>query len=448
MRITHLIGFTIIIALLLSGCMENASKPDRSNIGTPAADGTGNSPPSDKPEGNGTGNSLTGDKPESGNANLGTPQPAPANQNSDEGNHADAPDEITNAVWMAAGDIMMHMPQLPGAYDSKTKKYNFNSCFDQVKPIFKQADWSLVNLETPVGGKELGYSGFPRFNAPSELADALKYAGVTVVTNANNHAMDRGAKGIELTLDKLQKLGFAIKGTARSQAEADTMTVVERKGIRMGLLAYTYGTNGIPLPANKPYAVSLIDEAAIIRDIERLHAAGVDFITVSLHFGREYQTTPNDAQKTLARKLIAAGADIIAGSHPHVVQPYETVEAVRADGTIRRGLIIYSMGNFISNQRGDTKDYGVIFKVDIQKNKTTGVTTIGDVEPIPTWVQRSKQAGVYHYVIIPVQQAIINHNQEGLSEADYESLTTNMNILAKRFASMSKQPYKLQENLQ
>jgi poly-gamma-glutamate capsule biosynthesis protein CapA/YwtB (metallophosphatase superfamily) len=416
MRLMRFIGLAIIIALSLSGCMEISSKPDVKN-GTSTANETDHSAENNDPQGS--------------QANQGA-QPAPA-------------DVTTHAVWMAAGDVMMHMPQLPGAYDSKKKKYDFNSFFDQVKPILGQADWSLVNLETPIGGKELGYSGFPRFNAPSELADALKYAGVTIVTNANNHALDRGAEGIERTLAKLQKLDFVFKGTARSQAEADAITIVERKGIRMGLLAYTYGTNGLPLPANKPYAVSLIDEAAIIRDIKILRSAGTDFITVALHFGTEYQTEPNEEQKMLARKLIAAGADIIAGSHPHIVQPYETVDAIRPDGTTRRGLIIYSMGNFISNQRGDTKDYGVIFKVDIQKNTSTGVTTIGDVEPIPTWVHRSSKDGINHYVIIPVQQAIIHLDQEGLSAADYKSLKTNMNILAKRFASMSKQPYKLQE---
>ena len=159
MRLTRLLGLAIIIAFSLCGCMEDSSKPGVKN-GTPAAHETDN---------NAKSNDSQGSHP-----NQDT-QPAPA-------------DEITHAVWMAAGDVMMHMPQLPSAYDAKKKKYDFSSCFDQVKPIFKQADWSLVNLETPIGGKELGYSGFPRFNAPSELADALKYAGVTIVTNANNHA--------------------------------------------------------------------------------------------------------------------------------------------------------------------------------------------------------------------------------------------------------------------
>ena len=203
--------------------------------------------------------------------------------------------------------------------------------------------------------------------------------------------MDRGAQGIAMSLAKLQALGFDTKGTARSKAEADKLTIVTHNGISMGLLAYTYGTNGIPLPKEKPYAVSLIDEQAMIRDIGRLKEAGADFITVASISAPNTRRQPNDDQKQLARKLVAAGADIIAGSHPHVVQPYEIAEMTNPDGSVRKGLIIYSMGNFISNQRGDTKDYGVIYKVRIHKEH--GLTTIGEVKPIPTWVHRTSVKG-------------------------------------------------------
>ncbi|WP_308634441.1 CapA family protein [Paenibacillus silvisoli] len=354
-----------------------------------------------------------------------------------------APQKSADATWVAVGDIMMHMPQLPGAYNEKTKTYNFQGFFKQVKPILEQGDWTLANLETPIAGKSLGYSGFPRFNAPTELGDALKYAGFTTVTTANNHALDRGAKGIALTLEKLEKLGFETKGTARSKYEADKIVIAKRNGIAMGLLAYTYGTNGIPLPKSQPYAVSLIDEAKMIDDIEKLRKAGADFITVVLHFGVEYQTKPNDAQKTLARKLIAAGADIIAGSHPHVVQPYEMVEATDPDGTVRKGLIIYSMGNFISNQRGDSKDYGVIYKVNIHKDGASGRTSLKDVEAIPTWVHRTMKNGTTQYAVVPLQQSIASKSLKNLSASDYSDLKQMYNQLMKRIKSMSAKPFKV-----
>ncbi|MBW7474115.1 CapA family protein [Paenibacillus oenotherae] len=349
----------------------------------------------------------------------------------------------SDALWVAVGDIMMHMPQLPAYYDKSAKRYDFNPYFTEVKPLLEQGDWSLANLETPISGKELGYSGFPRFNAPSELAEALKYAGFNIVTNANNHSLDRGAEGIARTLRHLEEQGFSTKGTARSKAEAEALTIIERQGIGMGLLAYTYGTNGIPLPKDKPYSVAIIDEKAIIRDINRLREAGADFITVVLHFGIEYQTVPNDTQKQLARKLIAAGADIIAGAHPHVVQPYETVDVTEADGSLRRGLIIYSMGNFISNQRGETKDCGVIFKVHIHKDHASGITAIGDIEAIPTWVHRVKKNKANHYQIIPMEQAIKHGTTDGLSAADYKEMKRNLSVLSKRLQSMSAKPVML-----
>ncbi|BBH19691.1 hypothetical protein Back11_10360 [Paenibacillus baekrokdamisoli] len=442
MRIVRLLGLALIIFTILSGCMNGALESDKPN------ESKVNDPPITQPDTGSDANPSNSDDTSTESDSPSPDSPSPDSEGNDTNDDATpSVDKVTDAVWMAAGDVMMHMPQLPGAYDSKKNRYNFNPFFTQVKPILDQGDWTLVNLETPIAGKSLGYSGFPRFNAPTELADAVKYAGFDIVTNANNHAMDRGAKGIELTLEKLQKLGLVTKGTARSRIEANALTIVERKGIRMGLLAYTYGTNGIALPVKKPYAVSMIDEAAMIHDIAQLKKAGVDFITISLHFGTEYQTAPNDKQKTLARKLIAAGADIIAGSHPHVVQPYETVEVPEPDGSTRRGLIIYSMGNFISNQRGDTKDYGVIFKVDIHKNVSSGITSIGDVEPIPTWVQRSKVNNVYHYTIVPIEQALISNSLIDLTENDYASINQNITILKQRFASMSAEPYILQESL-
>ncbi|WP_246096088.1 CapA family protein [Paenibacillus sinopodophylli] len=341
-----------------------------------------------------------------------------------------------DAVWMAVGDVMMHKPQLPGAYDKKTKRFDFNPFFAHVKPILAQGDFVIANLETPMAGADLGYSGYPLFNAPEELGEALKAAGFNLITNANNHSLDQGEVGILRTLDSLKTVGLPSTGTAASQDEADNLLLTEKNGIVMGLLAYTYGTNGIKIPEGKPYLVSLIDEEKIKADMHRLREAGADFITVSLHFGTEYQITPNDEQKRLARSLVAAGADIIAGSHPHVIQPYEVIETTDENGHAKKGLIIYSMGNFISNQRGDSKDYGVIFKVNIRKNMTDGSVDIIDVESIPTWVHRYKPDQSYRYRVLPVEETIAAANDPLLTEADYEVLQKNILMLRNRLDSM------------
>ena len=245
----------------------------------------------------------------------------------------------TEAEWIAVGDVMMHAPQVPGAYDKAAKRYNFDPFFEEVSPILKQGDWVIANLETPVAGPKFGYNGYPHFNAPVELAEALKNAGFNLITNANNHSLDQGAEGLLLTLKNLKALGLPYAGTAATQEEADSLLLSEKNGIVMGLLAYTYGTNGIKIPTDKPYLVSLIDEQRIVQDIARLREAGADFITVSLHFGTEYKTSPNDSQKQLARSLIAAGADIIAGSHPHVVQPYEVWRRLAAMAISEKDLL-------------------------------------------------------------------------------------------------------------
>ncbi|REJ18593.1 MAG: capsular biosynthesis protein [Paenibacillaceae bacterium] len=333
----------------------------------------------------------------------------------------------------AVGDIMMHMPQLPAYYDKDSKRYDFSPYFTEVKPLLSEADWAMANLETTLSA-EGDYSGFPRFSSPHELAAALKDTGFNIVTTANNHSLDRGARGVERTLGFLEEQGFVTRGTARSADEAAELTIVERNHIRIGLLAYTYGTNGIPVPEDKPWLVALIDEERIIRDIAALREAGADYIVIALHFGVEYQTMPNNEQKSLARRLIAAGADLIAGSHPHVIQPYEVVETQDESGAARQGVIIYSMGNFISNQRGDTKDYGVLYRIRLRKEE--GVTRMTDVEPIITWVHRYKANGRNHYRILPVERVLEERNDPLLTAADYEQMKKNLDALRKRLAAM------------
>ncbi|MDQ6418157.1 CapA family protein [Paenibacillus sp. LHD-117] len=370
-------------------------------------------------------------------ADSASPSAAPATETpSPTPDPTPAPPVFAEAVWMGVGDIMSHSPQLPGAYDAATGKYDFNPFFANVKPILEQGDWVMANLETPVAGESFGYSGYPTFNAPTELAEALRNAGFNLLSTANNHSLDKGEKGVLRTLEHLKALGLQAVGTASSQADADALIISEKNGIRMGLLAYTYGTNGIPIPEGKPYLVNLIDETKIKGDIKRLREAGADIVTVSLHFGTEYQTVPNESQTTLARALAAAGADIIAGSHPHVLQPYEVVDTFDEQGRPKQALIIYSMGNFISNQRGDSKDYGVIFKVNVKKNMSDKSVQLTEVEAIPTWVHRYRLDKSYRYRVLPVEATIAAADDKLLKPTDYEMLKRDFAMLTERLKSM------------
>mgnify|MGYP002402584369 CR=1 FL=1 len=323
---------------------------------------------------------------------------------------------------------MVHMPQLPAYYDAATKRYSFDPWFEQVKPIFETGDWVFGNLETPLAGQALKYTGYPRFNAPAELAADLVDAGFNVVSTANNHTMDRGYPGVVNTLENVRKSGLIPVGTAADAKDAQRLTIVERDGIRMGFLAYTYGTNGIPVPEEQAFAVNLIDSEVIARQIASLRSAGADVVTVSLHFGLEYHRMPSKQQVELARKLIASGADIVLGSHPHVVQPLERMSipaSESVDGYARTGVVIYSLGNFISNQSGDWKDVGLILKVNISKTEHadgTAAIELGQVETIPTWVHIESIRKQRYYTIIPMEQALLSRNDPKLKPKDYDAL--------------------------
>lgn len=338
--------------------------------------------------------------------------------------------ERWEATLLAVGDIMVHMPQLPAYYDAASKSYEFSSWFTQIKPLLRTGDWVIGNLETPVAGKDLKYTGYPRFNAPAELLEALDGAGFQLVSTANNHSMDRGFPGLQRTLNNVRKTALVPIGTSDSAADQRRMVIEERNGIHMGFLAYTYGTNGIPVPANKPYAVNLIDLPVIVADIARLRQAKVDMVTVSLHFGNEYERMPDEIQTSIVRELVRAGADVILGSHPHVVQPYEEIEIPASesyDGTPRRGIIIYSLGNFISNQTGSWKDVGLVFGLHLVKSRTQDGNYSTKWDRIilePTWVHILSKNQKRYYTIIPLRSALESKDIPNLTDGDYNKMNT------------------------
>ncbi|MGL6281117.1 MAG: CapA family protein [Microcoleaceae cyanobacterium] len=326
------------------------------------------------------------------------------------------------ATLMAVGDIMMHGSQIKSGFNSQTKSYDFQVFFNDVKSIISQADWAIANLETPLAGAGAKYTGYPMFNAPAELADAIKSAGFNILTTTNNHSLDRGEKGVLKTLEHLKERDLLAVGTADSDANAEKILMVEKAEIKMAILAYTYGTNGIPIPKGKNYLVSVINEPQIVKDILRARKQGADIVTVALHFGTEYQRQPNHEQKKLVSQLVKAGADIILGSHPHVVQPYEIFELAGEKGKKRKAVAIYSMGNFISGQRGNYKDLGVIFQVNLEKQFPDKTVTITDVKTIPTWVQRYTDKGKMQYRVLPIAEVLEKRKDKFLTSADYSKL--------------------------
>lgn len=317
----------------------------------------------------------------------------------------------TKVTLAATGDIMLHMPQIRAAVKSDGT-YDFTRVFKEVTPYLKRADLVFGNFETTLSGTP-PYRGYPLFNAPDEIADALKTAGFNVLQTANNHALDSGAKGVIHTYKTLLKKEIYPVGTAITPG--GDSAIIEKNGITVGFLAYTYGTNGIPIPKDQPYLVNRIDERKITRDIRSIRASGAEFVVVGLHFGNEYAREPSDEQRSLVTHVFKSGADVVLGGHPHVLQPMEFMEV---DG--QQKFVIYSLGNALSNQFFNPNvNKGIVLYIDIVKDYETDTVRLDSVTYLPTIVHRF-QAGRTGYVILPieeqyVQEKTIPYRYPGLS---------------------------------
>ena len=244
------------------------------------------------------------------------------------------------------GDIMCHNSQYIDAFSGST--YDFSYVFSDIKHYIDNADIAIGNLETTFAGAARGYSNYPTFNTPEQLAQNLKDFGIDVVSTANNHCMDTGYKGLVSTLDYLDSAGISHTGTSRTQEEQNTVLIKDINGIKIAFLSFTYGTNGIPVSLEKTYSVNLISDELILNQLQLAKAQNPDLICVSMHWGIEYQNTQNKEQERLADLLFQNGTDIILGSHPHVLQPMEKRTITLEDGSTKDGFVIYSLGNFMS----------------------------------------------------------------------------------------------------
>lgn len=320
-----------------------------------------------------------------------------------------------------AGDIMMHDSQLRSA-QQESGGYDFSSSFQHVAPILQEADLAIGNLELTLPGRK-PYTGYPNFRSPDTLASTLKDAGFDVLVTANNHSNDSGRRGILHTLDALHQRDIRYTGTFADSLERDTTypLIIEQKGFRLALLNYTYGTNNPHIPP--PCVVNLVDTAQIKHDLERARGQHADLIIVYMHWGSEYHLDESESQRRLTWQLFHWGADLIVGAHPHVVQPVKLLHEYR-DGQIRRGLVAYSLGNFISGQIRTNTDLGLLLEVEWERHPLTGVIGLRQHQYIPVWRHRGyTEAGQRTYTVLPVSAFAKNENA-GLSSADRRTMLT------------------------
>ena len=229
-------------------------------------------------------------------------------------------DSSVTVTISAVGDLMCHSVQFHYAETHKDN-FNFNPVYQIVKQYLSASDFTIGNLETVVAGKEKRYSGYPLFNSPHEYINALKNTGFDLLFTANNHALDRGEYGVLRTIEILKGNKINYEGTFVSQRDRDSIRIIDINGIKVAFLAYTYGTNGNIVPKDKPYLIKRIDFNLIRKDIQMARAKKADIVLVYLHFGTEYKRDPDKNQKVVVDSTIKYGADIIIGSHPHVIEP-------------------------------------------------------------------------------------------------------------------------------
>ena len=341
--------------------------------------------------------------------------------------------EYNEANIVAVGDIIVHEEQLKAQFNESTGEYNFDNNFKYVKSYIKSADMALANLETTLAGEKQKYTGYPLFNSPSSIVDALKDCGFDILSTVNNHTIDRGSAGVFSTVAEIEKRKLKVVGT-RENLDKKPYIIEEVKGIKIGVISYSYETprkgknktlNAIEIPSDVTKLLNTFSYEYIEEDlnkiklqIDEMKSKGAEAIVFFIHWGNEYERQPNVHQTSIASRLCDYGVDVIVGSHPHVIQP---IEFITSKKTGKKSLVVYSMGNFISNQQYErtnnryTED-GIIVNIQFKKNKTSKDITIGAVSYIPTWVHRYSADSRLVYEVVPLIDALASKEEYNLNE--------------------------------
>ena len=330
-----------------------------------------------------------GSKPNASSPKAATSKPASA-----------SPSGPPSFTIDATGDLLIHTKVYERAQvygKASGSAYDFRPMFARVKPLISAASLAVCHVETPMSADDTNVAGYPTFNTPHELAPAIKYAGWDSCSTASNHSYDEGTSGVNATLGALDAAGIAHTGTARGAAEGAHFEMHHIAGATVAMLSYTYGLNGVNLPADKPWLVNITDVSRILAAAHAARAAGANFVVVSMHWGTEYQVAPTATQQQQAAQLLASpDIDLILGDHVHVVQPIAKVSTPQGPK-----YVIYGLGNFVSNQSPaadlapDTQD-GIIVKATVSLEN--GRWTVTKLTYTPTYVE------IGPYIVHPIPQ--------------------------------------------
>lgn len=347
-------------------------------------------------------------------------------------------EEVQYVDIISLGNLIIHQSQIDGA--KQENSYDFSPSFQYIKKMILDSDISMGILEGALAGCEP--SGYPFFNSPDEVVDALKDTGIDIINYANNHIYDYEDVGLKRTIDVTKEKGLDVLGVKSTEEEKNYL-VKEVNGIKIGFLAYVFETSMInghkTINSNilSTYSENLIntfnynDLESFYKKIENeilaMKSEGVEFIITSMHWGEEYNTYIEASQNEIAKRLNKLGVDIILGGHPHVIQPYEIMKNESGHST----FVIYSQGNSLSNQSeqeigvAESED-GIMIKFTLEKKD--GNVSLKEYKIIPTWVYKEEKVnGTYYHKIIPVEEALADPNKYGISSDVYQRVETSLN---------------------
>lgn len=307
----------------------------------------------------------------------------------------DTKKEITVTVG-AIGDVLLHKRLYQHA-EVDNGRYDFIPMLQGVEDLLQSPDFLMANIESIPGGADIGLSTYPTFNSPQEIVTDLQSLGVDMVIGANNHTLDKGIKAIDSAINLYDEVKMPYVGLYRDTNDRNNARIVTIEDVSLGVLAYTYGTNGIPIPPGHEDVVALFDSARIVDDVQKLRDQ-VDIVIVHMHWGSEYERKPNQTQRDLAQILSAAGVDIIFGHHPHVLQPIE-----RLKDNDQETIVFYSLGNFYSGQNFDYTDIGGVATVEVTKVIEGDKSSVSLHSPQiePTLVLHKKNG----FFVVPMSEA-------------------------------------------
>jgi poly-gamma-glutamate capsule biosynthesis protein CapA/YwtB (metallophosphatase superfamily) len=328
-------------------------------------------------------------------------------------------DSAARISLLFIGDIMGHDEQIWSAENRATHVYNYDTVFYYIREEISDADIAIANFEVTLAGPP--YTGYPAFSSPAELALACKNAGIDLFVNANNHSADRGKRGILGTIHKLDSLGIPHTGTFADASARDTLypMIIEKNGFRLALLNYTYGTNGIIVPP--PVIVNMMDKNIVTADIEKARQKSPDAVILFLHWGTEYDTIPSKTQTDLADYFFSKGVDLIIGSHPHVIQK---MEWSKSSAYVKDRIVVYSLGNFVSNQRRAKTDGGTMVRIELVKNADS--LYVSDAGYYLTWVYTPIDNYRKKFFVLPCSK-FENKPEFFTSPSDYQKMKVFLN---------------------